>query len=295
VLSTALSFTGNPTEALKLLDQDVARRPEDPVAGRNTLGFSPWISAVMFRNWPLAILGRFDELGQALRRAIELAREHEALEILSWGLGLRAAYGDWIGEATNAVASARQGAEIAERVGHPFFLSVVLSWLGNALRLEQRHEEALEVYEKTLGLMDTKRVAIQWRPVVFSGQALANSKLGKHDKAIAQARSALDESLTEGNRYGEGVARLTLARVLLATGDPELHDEIEETVERAEALCEQTAMRVNLPSLLEVRAALAERQGDPQDARRTLREAHRLYTEMGATGHAMRLARELGP
>ena len=29
-------------------------------------------------------------------------------------------------------------------------------------------------------------------------------------------------------------------------------------------------------------------------AHRELREAHRLYTEMGATGHAERLARELG-
>jgi hypothetical protein len=53
-------------------------------------------------------------------------------------------------------------------------------------------------------------------------------------------------------------------------------------------------MRVHLPPLLEVRAALAERRGNPQEARRTLREAHRLYAEMGATGHANRLARELG-
>jgi hypothetical protein len=50
-------------------------------------------------------------------------------------------------------------------------------------------------------------------------------------------------------------------------------------------------MRVHLPSLLEVRAALAERRGNPQEARRRLREAHRLYVEMGATGHAATLAR----
>jgi hypothetical protein len=53
-------------------------------------------------------------------------------------------------------------------------------------------------------------------------------------------------------------------------------------------------MRVHLPALLEVRAALAERRGNPQEAREELREAHRLYTEMGATGHADRLAREPG-
>jgi hypothetical protein len=128
---------------------------------------------------------------------------------------------------------------------------------------------------------------------VVSGQALADSALGGHEKAIAQARSALEESLRGGNRIGEDLARLTLARVLLATGDPGLHDEVEKTVEHAETLCEETGMRVHLPPLLEIRAALAERRGNPQAARRRLREAHRLYTEMGATGHARRLAKEL--
>jgi len=81
--------------------------------------------------------------------------------------------------------------------------------------------------------------------------------------------------------------------VLLATGDPGLHEEVEQTVERAEILCQETGMRVHLPALLEVRAALAERRGNPHEARGRLREAQRLYTEMGATGHAKRLASEL--
>ena len=62
----------------------------------------------------------------------------------------------------------------------------------------------------------------------------------------------------------------------------------------ARAASMASGMRVDLPSLFELRAALAERRGNPQEARRRLREAHRLYTEMGASGHAERLARELG-
>ena len=134
-----------------------------------------------------------------------------------------------------------------------------------------------------------------WRPYVASGQALVDSALGGHEKAIDQAREALEESIRGGNRFGEGFARLALARVLLATRDANLHDEVENTVERTEALCRKTGMRVHLPFLLEVRAVLAERRGDPQEARRSLREAHHLHTEMAATGHAQRLARELGP
>jgi hypothetical protein len=150
------------------------------------------------------------------------------------------------------------------------------------------------MYQSALDLMRTRRVALMWKPCVVSGQALVYSALGEHEKAIARARSALEESVRGGNRIGEGVARLALARVLLAGGDPGLHDEVESTVELAEALCEETGMRAHLPPLLEVRATLAECRGSPQQARRQLREAHRLYTEMGATGHAERVGRELG-
>jgi hypothetical protein len=55
-----------------------------------------------------------------------------------------------------------------------------------------------------------------------------------------------------------------------------------------------SGMRVDLPSLFELPAAPAERRSNPPEAHRKLGEAHRLYTEMGATGHAERLAREPG-
>jgi tetratricopeptide (TPR) repeat protein len=249
---------------------------------------------VTSRYAPLGLLGRLDEAGEALRWGIELAREHGELGLLSHGLGGRVLHGEWSGETATTLASVRQGVEIAERSGVRATLLLALSRLGDALRLEQRYPEALEAYQKALSLIHAKRVMLIWKPRVVSGQALVYSALGEHERAIAQARSALEESVRGGNRRAEGFVRLTLARVLLAAGDPDLHDEVEETVERAEALCEETGIRVYLPPLLEVRAALAERRSNPQEVRRTLREAHRLYTEMGATGHAKRLAGELG-
>ncbi len=43
----------------------------------------------------------------------------------------------------------------------------------------------------------------------------------------------------------------------------------------------------------EVSADLARVLGEHAEAEHELREAHRLYTEMGATGHTERVAREL--
>jgi tetratricopeptide (TPR) repeat protein len=292
-LAYALSYAGDPAQSLELLEQCEADRPEDPVAGRELGGASPWIFAVIIHFFPLGLLGRLGEADEALRQGIELAREHGETELLGWAIGLRVLHGEWSGETATALASARQGLEIAERTGVPVVASIALAYLGDALRLGQRYPEALEAYQKALDLTRTKRVALGQRALTVSGQALVYSALGEREQAIAQARSALEKSVRGGNRRAEDFARLTLARILLATGDPGLHDEVEETVERAEALCEETGMRVHLPSLLEVRAGLAERRGDPQEVRRKLREAHRLYTEIGATGHARRLAEDL--
>jgi class 3 adenylate cyclase/tetratricopeptide (TPR) repeat protein len=294
-LAQALNLAGKPAESLELLDRCIAERPEDPLAGREISGISMWIYAEIERFRALGPLGRLDECDEALGRGIELAREHGDLQLLSLGLSARVIHGEWSGETTTTLADARQSAEIAERTGVPLFLSTALACLGDALRLEGRHAEALGAYQRALDLMRAKRVAAMRRPHAVSGQALSYSALGEHERAIARARSALEESATRGNRLIEDLARLNLARVLLATGDPHLHDEIERTVERAEALSEETGMRVHRPCLLEVTAALAERRGSPQEARERLREAHRLYTEMGAAGHAERLARELGP
>ncbi len=62
-------------------------------------------------------------------------------------------------------------------------------------------------------------------------------------------------------------------------------------IARAAKLVEETGATVFEPHVHLARSELAKLLGD--DARRHLREAHRLFTEMGATGHAERVAREL--
>ncbi|NIV76394.1 MAG: hypothetical protein GWN37_16630 [Gammaproteobacteria bacterium] len=49
-----------------------------------------------------------------------------------------------------------------------------------------------------------------------------------------------------------------------------------------------------LPLLHEARADLAAAEHDSTSRERELREAHRLFLEMGATGRAHRFAQELG-
>lgn len=70
--------------------------------------------------------------------------------------------------------------------------------------------------------------------------------------------------------------------------------EIESALARAEQLVESIEGRSLSPRILEQRGRLAAVLGDAPAANRALEEALDLYRAIGATGHAERLARELG-
>ncbi len=60
-----------------------------------------------------------------------------------------------------------------------------------------------------------------------------------------------------------------------------------------EELIDEHGIRLFAPTLHERRAQLSGVLREDASRERELREAHRLYTEMGATGHAERVAGEL--
>ena len=69
---------------------------------------------------------------------------------------------------------------------------------------------------------------------------------------------------------------------------------IEAALARAVERIEEFGARAFLPQIHEERAELARLGGNEPARTRELRGAHRLYSEMGATGHAERLAPDLG-
>jgi hypothetical protein len=72
------------------------------------------------------------------------------------------------------------------------------------------------------------------------------------------------------------------------------HENREGALDRADVLVEETGDRGLGPQIVETRARLAGLLGDAAACQRGLRDAQRLYVEIGATGHAERLAKELG-
>ena len=87
--------------------------------------------------------------------------------------------------------------------------------------------------------------------------------------------------------------RLALARVLLGSAGLAARAEIEAALGRALDLVRQTGAKAFEPQVHVELAELARQSGDQEGRERELREAHCLFTQIGATGHAERVELEL--
>ncbi len=122
--------------------------------------------------------------------------------------------------------------------------------------------------------------------------AQTHRRAGDLRRAHAIARECVEA--TRAGKMGEygAQAEIELARVLLARDGP-TSQAFAGALSDAESLVEEIGARVFEPHLHEIRAESAALRGESDERQRELREAHRLFSEMGATGHAERLAREL--
>ena len=93
-------------------------------------------------------------------------------------------------------------------------------------------------------------------------------------------------ALTDG---GIETANVVLARVLLAAEGVTSREEIEAALTRARALTDRAGTRAVVPTIHVELAELARQSGDAAGHERELREAHRLFNEIDATGHAERV------
>ena len=124
--------------------------------------------------------------------------------------------------------------------------------------------------------------------------AAAHLGLGDHAKAVALAEEAICVCRRRGTRLSEFSAQLTRIRVLRETQGVEAAIEIEAALAEADAWIEMSGAQSYAPFLHIERAELARLGGDEALRQGELREAHRLFLEIGASIRAAEVAREFG-
>ena len=170
-------------------------------------------------------------------------------------------------------------------------LSMAYGRLGRALLLADRLDDAAKAFERWSLEVSEEGLSDAQASIHLPAQAETYRRRGDLDQALATARESVTRAGPEFQVFGLE-ARLALARVLLQTEGPR-SEELAATLASAEKLLETTGARVFAPPLHEIKAWRADLLGETEVRERELREAHRLFTEMGAPGHAERVAREL--
>jgi hypothetical protein len=156
-----------------------------------------------------------------------------------------------------------------------------------------RWDEALAALAEALSGPREYGTFLSGEPEILSQMALAHLGLGDGVRARELADQAVPLARERLVKPSECEAKLVRARVLLWFDPSNARSEIASALAAGAALVEETNARSFEPLICEERARLAHVTGDSAAFERELREAHRLYTEMGATGHAQRLAEEL--
>ncbi len=170
------------------------------------------------------------------------------------------------------------------------FCRLYLAW---AERFAENFEAADRIAIEALDLIRKERTGQETLVALISIRSVAQRERGNTAGALEPAREAVGVAERQPCIHWGIDARLALARAWLAVDGPAAREDVEACLARASEWVDESGARAFDPQILEVRAELAAALGDQASRERELREAHRLFTEMGATGHAERVGREL--
>jgi adenylate cyclase len=272
----------------------------DSNAGIETVAFSALDWSFQERGWLRALLGCLDDARALLREAIVRARSRDPGDVLAWSLGATAEISDWSGDsaahplAQEARRCALEAVDLAERMGNHAARVHAYRRLGVGHMLHSDWRAAAAVLEGALALARQHRTGLELESLILAYLSRAYLGTGDVARARATAEQAIERAGAQGARYFECLGWLALARALRAEQSATAGEEIERCLDRALELVNETEARAIEPQIIEERAHLAQLRGDDATAAADRQRAHALYVAIGATGHAERLAKEMG-
>jgi hypothetical protein len=159
--------------------------------------------------------------------------------------------------------------------------------------LDGQWELAVAAAEEGIRIWRTQRVGGDFPVMVLTAHARALLGGGDAARATEVSAEAIAVAKRQGQPAQECEATIAHVRCLRELQGVEARQAIETLLAEVPQLIEQTGAERWRPHIHVERAELYRLTGNSEAAKRELSEAHRLFAEMGATGHAERLAKEL--
>jgi adenylate cyclase len=288
----ALYFTGANREAVAICDRALELADGDPTVGAGLVFGCPYAAWHVMKGTVLVQLGELEEARRLIEQGRKIARERGDTEVVGISHGTSARLAVVQGEPEAALGHARQALEIAGRIGSSYSRDEAWGWLGQAEALRGQWRSALDALERSAAIArESRSSAFDALRLALLGESYLG--LGDPERARALVTNGVETARAQGNVVFETLATLSLARVLLGSAGVAAREQIEPALARALQLVRETGAKVTEPLIHVELAELARHSGHEEERQRELREAHRLFSEIGASGHAERLAGEL--
>ena len=276
---------GRPRQALRTAERALARGP-DP-AEKESGHWGAAQSLQHTRAYCLAELGELQRALEEFSRLVEESREREDQWSVVPALIGRAETRLSLGDVAGAQADLHVAREAAEQGHYDAEARWAESVLGKVYLQQGAWAEAIATAE---GYLSRNRYDEGASLAVI---AEAHARVGERVDAVRIARAARDAVQRSGGIYRVPGVELAFARVLLESDGASREAEISAALTRAQDAAETMEARPFQAETAEEWSHLARLRGDEAAREQHLREAHRLYIEMGATRHAERVAQEL--
>jgi tetratricopeptide (TPR) repeat protein len=284
---------GEFREAIALLDRAIELADGDPTKAAGATIGCPLGYCLIFKGGFMSYLGELDEGRALVERGVNMCREFGDIETVGWGHMWFFWISYYAGETETGLTHAKEALDIADRIGDSFSRIWAWTFFGVAELSQERWEEAIEALERSLALSKEHRTSVEGTSLRLFWLAEAYLGLGKAGLAGELVREGLEISHAGGLVADEAWGHMIQARVLLAPAGEAAAEEIEEALTRSSELGRGIEFGALVPLVHAELAELARLRGDEDERERELREAHHLFAEIGATGHAERLAGEL--
>jgi tetratricopeptide (TPR) repeat protein len=279
---------GSYNECIAICDRAIELADGDASVGAQITNECPLAQCLMQKGGSLIDLGRLDEAAEVIDRGTRLAAERGAIETRGWGHLWGTYHAYRYGDPQRAEAHARQTLEIFEHIGGAFSRTWAWTMTGLAATMQGQWQQALDAIEQSRAIATDRHTAADTDGWAIVLEADAHLHLGDAARAIDLCRDGVALMRTRSQAQ-EAIGNVELARMLLASEGLGARQEIEAALSRAEDLVRSLGILAVKPAAHEQRAELARQLGDEPRHQDELQEAYRLFTQIGAMGHAERL------
>ena len=274
-------------ERVALADRLIALADDDVRLGAEIVGYSPLLSLRILRFQVLNVLGRLRE-AEDERRSAQALLERGTDPFNECSLHTISSFlAQSRGDLDHSLREALRGVELAESMSNTQLTLISHVPLLQALVSRGDYEAAQRLLAESRARYGAAFLSgSPWVARLYLG-------LGDLDRARREATALVEQRAREDVALLEAMSRITRALASLRADGADARTQIEDDFARTAELIDSRGLEQLRPSLHEARAEFARALGDEAGHARELRVAHRLYIEMGADGHAQRLAKEL--